>query len=151
MSKVSKHPTLWLIAAFKLLKGLALLVLAVGALRLLHRDLAEVVLHWINVFRVEPAHRYVQILLDKVAHVDDRRLEEFSGGTFLFATLYLTEGVGLALNKSWAKYLTVVSTAALVPVEIYEILERATVAKVILLLINVGVVAYLIHDVRRRS
>ena len=151
MSKSSKHPTLWLIAGFKFLKGLALLALAVGALRLLHRDLAAVLLHWINVFRVEPAHRYVQILLDKLAHVDDRRLRVFSAGTFVFAALYLTEGVGLALNKSWAKYLTVASTAALVPVEVYEIFERASVAKVFLLLINVGVVTYLIHDVRRRG
>jgi uncharacterized membrane protein (DUF2068 family) len=151
VSKPSKHPTLWLIAGFKCLKGLALLALAVGALRLLHRDIAEVLLHWINVFRVEPAHRYVQMFLDKLAQLDDRKLRVFSAGTFVFAALYLTEGVGLALNKSWAKYLTVVSTAALVPVEVYEIFERASLAKVILLLINVGVVAYLIHDVRRRG
>jgi len=140
---------LWLIAAFKLLKGLALFVLAVGALQLLHRDLAEDVLHWINMFRVEPAHRYVQLLLDKVAMVNDRRIEELSAGTFLFSALYLTEGVGLALNKNWAKYLTVVSTAALLPIEIYEIFAGASVAKFLVLLINIAVVAYLARDVRR--
>jgi uncharacterized membrane protein (DUF2068 family) len=47
--------------------------------------------------------------------------------------------------------LTVASTAALVPVEIYELVMKASVAKVLLLLVNVGVVAYLIHDVRRRE
>jgi uncharacterized membrane protein (DUF2068 family) len=96
----SKHRTLWLIAAFKFLKGLALLVLAVGALRLLHKDLADEITHWINLFGVAPAHRYVQMLLDKLALVNDRKLKAFSAGTFLFSALYLTEGVGLALNKS---------------------------------------------------
>ena len=151
LSKTSRHPTLWLIAGFKMLKGLSFLVLAVGALRLLHRDLAEVIAHWINLFRVDPAHRCIQILLDKVGLVNDQRLKEFSAGTFLFSALYLTEGIGLALNKGWAKYLTVVSTAALVPLEVYELFERASLAKVLLLMINVGVVAYLVYDVRRRD
>jgi uncharacterized membrane protein (DUF2068 family) len=150
VSTTSKHRTLGVIAGFKILKGLALLVLAVGALRLLHRDLAHEIAQWINLFRVDPAHRYVQMLLEKLGVVNDRRLWEFSAGTFFFSALYLTEGVGLALNKKWAEYLTVVSTAALIPVEIYEIVEKASAAKVFLLLVNIGVVAYLVYDIRSR-
>jgi uncharacterized membrane protein (DUF2068 family) len=151
VSTPSKHRTLWVIAGFKILKGLALLALAVGALRLLHRDLAHEIARWINLFRVDPAHRYVQMLLEKLGVVNDRRLWEFSAGTFFFSALYLTEGVGLALNKKWAEYLTVVSTAALIPVEIYEIVEKASVAKVFLLLVNMAVVVYLVYDIRSRS
>ena len=150
VSKLSKHRTLLLIAGFKILKGLALLVLAVGALRLLHRDLAHEIARWINLFRVDPAHRYVQLLLEKIGLVDDRKLKVFSAGTFFFSALYLTEGVGLALNQKWAEYLTVVSTAALIPVEIYEIVEKVSVAKVVLLLVNIGVVVYLVYDIRSR-
>src|SRR2546421_5711215 len=65
-----------LIAAFKLLKGLALLALGIGALRLLHKDLAAVVEHWINIFQVDPHSHYIQLLLAKLSIVDDRRLKE---------------------------------------------------------------------------
>src|SRR2546422_7408016 len=59
-----------LIAAFKLLKGLALLALGIGALRLLHKDVDAVVEHWINIFQVDPHSHYIQLLLAKLSKVD---------------------------------------------------------------------------------
>src|SRR5215467_16162058 len=87
---------LLLIAAFKLLKGFALIALAIGALRLLHKDVAAIADHWINAFRVDPHNRYIDWLLAKLANVDDKRLKEFSIGTFVYAGVFLTEGIGLA-------------------------------------------------------
>ena len=63
-----------LIAAFKLLKGFALLAVAIGALRLLHKDVAGVADQWINAFRVDPHNRYIHWLLAKLSSVDDREV-----------------------------------------------------------------------------
>ena len=106
-----------LIAAFKLLKGLALLALGIGALKLLHKDVDTVVEHWINIFQVDPHSHYIQLLLAKLSMVDDRRLKQLSVGTFFYSAIFLTEGVGLALGKRWAEYLTIISTASLLPLE----------------------------------
>jgi uncharacterized membrane protein (DUF2068 family) len=140
---------LWLIAAFKLVKGLGLLILAIGALKLLHKDVAAEVERWINLLRFDPHNHYIEKLLAKLGMIDERRLEELSVGTFFYAGLFLTEGIGLALRKRWAEYLTIVSTASLLPLEIYEITKRVTTVKIGLLLINIAVVVYLVKEVRR--
>lgn len=138
-----------LIAAFKLLKGLALLALGIGALNLLHKDVEAIVVHWITIFQVDPHSHYLQVLLAKLSILDDRRLKELSVGTFIYSALFMTEGIGLALGKRWAEYLTIMSTASLLPLELYEIAKHTTVGKVIALVINLAVVAYLIFELRR--
>ena len=150
MSKPRSHGRgLRLIAAFKLLKGLALLALGIGALHLLHKDVEALVEHWINVFQVDPNGHYIRLLLAKLSILDDKRLKELSIGTFIYAAIFLTEGLGLALGKRWAEYLTIISTASLLPLEIYELAKHASVGKGLALVINLGVVAYLIFELRR--
>ncbi len=138
-----------LIAAFKLLKGLALLALGIGALRLLHHDVEAIVVRWINIFQVDPHSHYMHWLLAKLSILDDRRLIELSVGTFIYAAIFLTEGVGLALGKRWAEYLTIISTASLLPLELYELAKHASVGKGLALVINLAVVVYLIWELRR--
>ena len=138
-----------LIAAFKLLKGLALLALGIGALKLLHKDVEAIVVHWINVFQVDPHSHYLQLLLEKLSILDDRRLKELSAGTFIYSAIFLTEGAGLAFRKSWAEYLTIVTTASLLPLEIYELAKHASIGKVLALVINLAVVIYLVLEICR--
>lgn len=150
MNKQRAHGRgLRLIAAFKLLKGLALLALGIGALRLLHKDVEALVVHWINIFQVDPNGHYVRLLLAKLSILDDRRLKELSVGTFFYSAVFLTEGTGLALGKRWAEYLTIISTASLLPLEIYELAKHASIGKILALVINVAVVAYLVFELRR--
>ena len=138
-----------LIAAFKLLKGLALLTLGIGALKLLHKDVEAIVVHWINIFQVDPHSHYMQLLLAKLSILDDRRLKELSAGTFIYSALFLTEGTGLALGKRWAEYLTIIGTASLLPLELYELSRHASLGKGFALVINLAVVAYLVRELRR--
>ena len=140
---------LLLIAAFKLLKGVALLALGIGALKLLHKDVAAEIAQWIDVLRVDPHNHYIQLLLDKLGMVDDRKLKALSVGTFFYSALFLTEGIGLALRKRWAEYLTIISTASLLPLEIYEIVKRASVPRIVVLIANIAIVVYLVIEVRR--
>jgi len=137
-----------LIAAFKLLKGLALLALGIGALNLLHRDVEAIVVHWINIFQVDPNAHYVRLLLAKLSFLDDQRLKELSVGTFIYSAVFLTEGVGLAFGKRWAEYLTIATTASLLPLEIYELAKHASIGKVLALVINLAVVAYLVLELQ---
>ncbi len=140
---------LWLIATFKLLKGLALLAVAIGALKLLHKDVAAEVQRWVDYLRVDPQSHFIRRLLEKFGMLDDRRLKELTVGTFFYSALLLTEGIGLAFRKRWAEYLTIVATASLLPLEVYEIAKRASVARILLLLVNIAVVAYLVVEVRK--
>lgn len=140
---------LLLIAAFKLIKGLALLAVAIGALHLLHKDVAEIADRWVNAFRVDPHNRYIHWLLAKLPMVDDRKLKELSVGTFIYSAVFLTEGTGLAFRRRWAEYFTIITTASFLPLEVYEMFLRLTPAKSAALVINVAVLAYLIWEIRK--
>ena len=61
----------------------------------------------------------------------------------LYAGLEATEGVGLAMRRRWAEYLTVIATGILIPYEAYEVVLHATLFKVGALLLNLAVVGYL--------
>src|SRR4029077_1879890 len=119
VSKRSHGRGLRLIASFKLLKGFALLAVGIGALRLLHKDVAEILEHWINMFRVDPHNHFINRLLEKLSILDDRRLKEVSVGTFIYSAIFFTEGIGLALGKRWAEYFTIIVTSSLLPLEGY--------------------------------
>jgi len=148
-AKIKGSRGLLLIAAFKLIKGLALLALAIGALQLLHKDVAAEVAQWIDILRVDPHNHYIQEALAKLGMVDDRKLKALSVGTFFYSALYLTEGIGLSLRKRWAEYVTIISTASLLPLEVFEIVKQVSAPKILLLLINIAVVVYLVIEVRR--
>jgi uncharacterized membrane protein (DUF2068 family) len=75
-------------------------------------------------------------------------LTEVGIALLAYASLEGIEAVGLWFAKRWAEYLTFLSTAVLLPLEVYEIVDNGTVLKVIGFLINVAVVVYLL--VRKR-
>jgi uncharacterized membrane protein (DUF2068 family) len=91
----------------------------------------------------------VQLLLKVVVYVG-----AFSHTTLLalaaivYALLEGTEGVGLAMRRRWAEYLTVIATGILIPYEAYEVIHKVTVFKVGALLLNVAVVGYLAYRKR---
>jgi len=150
-SKKTKHEStrgLILIGLFKLFKAVLLLAVGIGALTFLHKDVAETVSRWINILRVDPDNRLIHGLLTKVFAVTPKQLKELSVGTFFYAALLGTEGVGLLMRQHWAEYFTVISTAALIPLEIYEMVEHFTVAKVGVLAINAAIVWYLVARLR---
>jgi uncharacterized membrane protein (DUF2068 family) len=140
---------LYLIAAFKLFKGLVLFAVGIGALKFLKNGVSAEVYRWANAFRVDPGNHYLQLLLVRFSILDEKKLRELSVGTFFYSALLLTEGTGLLLRKRWAEYFTIVVTSSFIPLEVYELIRRATFAKGIVLLLNVAVVGYLVMNLRR--
>ena len=151
MKAQTNSVTLLLIGLFKLLKGVALLAVGIGALRFLHRDLAHSIEHWVNILRVDPDNRHVHALLSRAFRVTPHQLKALSAGTFIYAALFLTEGTGLILRRRWAEYLTIITTGGLVPLEVYEISKHVTPVKIAVLIVNIAIVVYLVVRVRRGS
>jgi len=60
-----------------------------------------------------------------------------SVGTFFYSALFFTR-CGLALRKTWAEYLTIISTACSSALEVYEIAKRATRRGSVVLLANIA-------------
>ena len=140
-----------LIAVYKLLQAALLVSVGVGALKLLHKDVADVLSNLVTALHRNPEGRLVSFLLDKAALVDDHMLRRISLFMFCYAALGLLEGLGLMLEKVWAEYLTAIITASFLPLEIFELTHRITPVRVGFLVANLAVLAYLVwHLIRRR-
>lgn len=60
-----------------------------------------------------------------------------------YALIELVEAGGLWYAKRWAEYLTVVATAAFLPLEIYELTEQVSYLKIATLVLNILAVLYI--------
>ncbi|HEY6445035.1 MAG TPA: DUF2127 domain-containing protein [Acidobacteriaceae bacterium] len=142
----------WIIAigAFKLLQAALFVLLGIGAVRLLHKDLVEVTEHFIYAMRFNPEGHLVNLILEKVAMIDPHRLKQISAAIFGIAALDAIEGTGLVLEKAWAEFVTLILTACFLPWEIVLLVRHITWMKVGLTLINFAVVIYLLSYVRMR-
>jgi uncharacterized membrane protein (DUF2068 family) len=132
-----------LIAMFKLVKGVLLLLVGAGAATLLYRNTADQLFHWTVLLSLRQENRYVGRFLSWVMGFNRRDLGVFEVSSFAYAALLLTEGVGLLLLKRWAEYLTVVITASFIPLELLSDVRRFNTTKSLILFLNVAAVWYL--------
>jgi uncharacterized membrane protein (DUF2068 family) len=139
------------LALFKWFKGLVLLLVGIGFLKLLHHDVEAYVENLLNQLRVDPDNHYLGALLAKLNLLDDKKIKALSGLTFAYSALFLVEGTGLFFEKRWAEYLTIVATVSFVPVEIYELLKAPSLLKCAALAINVAIAIFLIVKVRTKA
>ncbi len=80
-----------------------------------------------------------------------RHVELAAAGAFLDALLSAVEGLALRAGKWWAPWLVVFATGALLPWELFEIVRKPSWLRIVLLLLNLGVVVYLIRGVRKHE
>ncbi len=150
-AKAKKNRLLELIGALRLAEGMLVLTVAIGVLRLVHHDVAQTLAAWSAAVRIDPHNEYLHALLARLGLLSDQQLQEISAGSFIYGGLKLIEGFGLWRGKRWAEYLTSIAIGLMIPLEIYELLRHPTIAKAVLLVVNIAVVVYLIVNLRRTS
>ena len=82
--------------------------------------------------------------VDRLFSLQSSKLHLFAVVALIYAAVEGIEAVGLWMQKRWAEYLTLIVTASLLPIEIYEVIHHTTVFKVVAIIVNVAVVAYLL-------
>ena len=151
-NRKKRNRWLELIAVYKLLQAALLVSVGVGALKLLHKDVADLLTNLVTALRMNPEGRLVGFLLDKASLLNDHRLRQISLFLFGYAALGVLEGVGLMFEKVWAEYFTAVITASFLPLEIFELVHRVTWFRIALLVVNLAVLAYLVrHLIHRKT
>ncbi|HJT21297.1 MAG TPA: DUF2127 domain-containing protein [Nitrospira sp.] len=139
------------IAIFKLAKGLLLLSAGFGLLRLLHAEIATLFAQLLEALHVSADSRMIHALILKVDQLQPHTVLLAGLIGLSYGAMLLVEGIGLWWERSWAAYLTVASTSLLLPFELYELVERITLLRLALFLVNVAIVWYLIVQLRRHT
>jgi uncharacterized membrane protein (DUF2068 family) len=137
-----------LIAYFKFFKGILLVASGIGLLKLLHKDVAEVVNHWISTLHFDPDNRHIHGVLLRASVVNQRQLKELGVGSVVYAGLFLTEGSALLMQKRWAKYLTAIITASFIPLELWELVEHFSTIRTVVIMVNVIILWYLAAKIK---
>lgn len=141
---------LLLVGLFKLSKAVFFTAVGAGAMHLVHKNVAEVLRHILDALRVGPESRFVEFLLSKATVINSHQLREAGTLSFLYAAVCVVEGTGLVLRKGWAEYFTVILTALALPWESYELMDKFSLYKVALLVINLAVLLYLLWVLKRK-
>jgi uncharacterized membrane protein (DUF2068 family) len=139
------------IALYKIVKVILLLAVAYGELKLRDASLVAKLLSWASARPYGLEHRVVSRLVEWFSGLSSSRAELYRLVTLAYAAVFAVEGVGLWMQKRWAEWLTVIITASLIPLEGWELFYRPTIGKLLILLGNAAIVAYLVWHVRTRN
>ncbi len=82
--------------------------------------------------------------LNRLFALSTTKLYLIGAAVAAYTLVLAVEAVGLWFARRWAEYLTLVETGILVPIEIYELTTHVSALKVVTLILNLAVVAYLL-------
>ena len=137
------------IATFKFIKAALLIASGVGALRLATQDSFAYAAYLVGRYHLNPGNYFVAQVLARTTHVTSRRLHQIGIVAFVYAALFLAEGVGLWTLQRWGEWITVLITGSLLPFEIYGLWYRLTLPRAAVLLLNAAIVCYLVISLRK--
>ena len=140
-----------LIGAFKMVKTLVLSAAAVILFEARHADATPEAIRIVEHLGIDPGSRIVRKALESYNGMSAHKLELFAIACAAYAIVFAIEGVGLLLRKHWAEYFTVVVTGSFMPFEVYELVKHATAMRAAALVINAGVVVYLVVRINARK
>jgi uncharacterized membrane protein (DUF2068 family) len=138
------------LAGAKIAKGVALACLSLGVFDLIHRDLTVLAQRFVQIARISPENKYVEIALEKLGLVEPSTLIRLGMLSALYASIQLIEGLGLWFGAAWAEYMVVISTGIFVPEECLGILHHPTWIRLAVLVINAAILVYVARIVWNR-
>ena len=134
-----------LVAILEASKGGLVLAAGLGLLSQVHQDLQAVAERLVRHSHLNPARHYPRIFIEAASHTSDSRLRSLAALAFLYAAVRFVQAYGLWRMQVWAEWFTVIAGSLFLPVEVYELFERATWTRAIVFLSNLLIVAYLVY------
>lgn len=133
------------VATLELAKGLVVLLAAVGLLSLVHRDAWDVAGSFLHLLHIGRHHHYVDVFLKLADSVTDEKLWLVAAGCVAYSTMRFIEAYGLWHARAWAEWFAFASGTIYLPFEIYELVEKVTIIRVVIFAVNLAVVLYMLY------
>lgn len=138
-------------------RGLLLIGLAIGVFRLkstqvslkqlFERDLRSLKPFFDQIhFNVSDSSTIHSV--EKVLNAKPSTLNLVGVAVLLYGLLQVAEGIGLWSLKRWGEYVAVVGTTLFIPLEVYEITQKVSWLKIVVLIVNIAAVLYLLLSKR---
>ncbi len=149
-----RAPVLYVIIAIKLVKGISLLLLALGVYNLQDNNLPEEFRKLLEFFHLDPEKKFFSDLVDKIGDITPANVVWLARGTMLYSLFSLVEGVGLIFRIPWVGWLTIGESAFFIPIELYElenhpVSQKGFYAILLVLGLNIFILWYLFQNRHR--
>jgi uncharacterized membrane protein (DUF2068 family) len=131
------------VATFEASKGLLVLLLGLGLLDLLHRDVEETAENLLWHFHIDPDRRLARVILDAGSNLTDARLWTLAGTAVAYASVRFAEAWGLWNRRSWAQWFALLSGALYLPWEVSKLGQRVNWVHTGVLVGNVLLLMYM--------
>ncbi|MGA7414586.1 MAG: DUF2127 domain-containing protein [Bryobacteraceae bacterium] len=133
------------VATFEATKGVLVLLLGLGVLSLLHKDVETSAWELLEHLHINPDHRLSQAFLNAASRMTDARLWGIAAAAAAYAAVRFTEAWGLWNRRVWAEWFALLSGCLYLPWELTKVMERTSVLHVGLLLVNLAIVFYMLY------
>lgn len=133
------------IAVFEAAKGLVVLLLAVGLLSMLHKDIATAVENLLFHLHINAEHRIGQAVIRAASKMTDARLWAIAAGAMAYTTVRFIEAWGLWNRRVWAEWFALLSGALYLPLEIVKLAEKTNWLHFTVFAVNVVILLYMLY------
>lgn len=139
------------IAVFEASKGLLALIVSLGLVELLHKDIQDLVYQLTSTLHLDMHNHLLALTFEEAKHISPDQIKLFIGLVLTYAGVRFLEAWGLWFNRRWAEWFAALSGSIYLPFEIYELFQNVSWIKITITLINIGIVLYVAKDLLRES
>jgi uncharacterized membrane protein (DUF2068 family) len=132
------------VALFEAAKGLIVLLLGLGLLRLVHKDLDDVAEQIIRFLHASPGGRLSNLFVAAASRANDKSLWAIAAAAMVYSLVRFAEAYGLWYEREWAEWFALLSGAMYLPWEVLSIIRHPRPIKWIVLLVNLAIVLYML-------
>lgn len=132
------------VASFEAFKGVVVILLGIVLLAY-HSHAEDLVESLLDHLHIEEDRRLGQMLMHAASQVSDARLWTIAGAALTYSAVRFVEAWGLWNYRIWAEWFALLSGAMYLPWEVLKVAQRATVERVVVLVVNVIIVLYMLY------
>jgi uncharacterized membrane protein (DUF2068 family) len=133
------------VALFEAFKGALALLAACGVLALIPPDARRFAIELVGRLHLNPGKSYPNVFVRLLEQETNAQLWLIAALVVVYASVRLLEAYGLWRSRKWAEWLAAASGAIYVPFEIYEISRGVSWIKIVALVANLVIVAYMCY------
>jgi uncharacterized membrane protein (DUF2068 family) len=133
------------VATIEIVKGTVVLLLALGLLTLLHKDVEDAAETLLDNLHIGPDRHISRVLMEAASGMTDRRIWAISGAALAYTTVRYIEGWGLWHRRVWAEWFALLSGALYLPIEILKMVEKPTWFRTLVFVTNLIIVLYMLY------
>jgi uncharacterized membrane protein (DUF2068 family) len=143
---LQRAPTLYVIIAYKILKGLLFAVLALTVYNLSDNNLPSDYQNLLHTLGFNADRKFWTELAARVDNITEPQMVHVAIAMVIYSLFSLVEGTGMMFRAGWAGWLAIGEAAFFIPIEVHHLIGKFSWPVLVISLLNVFIVWYLFQN-----